>query len=244
MGQVLAGIFVFASLTASAAETQTAQNRETVIAYTGYLPPLSINNQEKGIAVEIMQLVAEEAGIDLDIRFAPWKRAQILAQNTPGSLLFSLAYSRKRRDKFVYIAPLLYTESAFVTLGRQIDSFERALEDNKVVGVHLGSQRAKILKRNGFINLTEIATAEQMSDMLQAGHIDAWYTLSMRASYIAKKRGHDPRQLVIGAPVSHGIQWLAANRDIDPELKGRLSNAVSKVWRDPRFWEIVDSYAH
>lgn len=235
--QILAGFCVFSSLIAP------AHSREQIIAYTGYLPPLSINKQDKGIAVEIMQLVAEEADIELDIRFAPWKRAQVLAENTPGSLLFSLAYSNKRREKYDYIAPLLYTESAFVTLNKQIDSFEKALEEDQIIGVHLGSYRAKILRRNGLTNLTEIATAEQMSDMLHAGHIDAWYTMSLRASYVSKKRGHDLDQLVIGAPVSHGVQWLAANRDIDPHLKGRLSKAVSKVWRDPRFWEIIDRYA-
>ncbi|WP_420414635.1 substrate-binding periplasmic protein [Roseibium sp.] len=237
LGPVLAGICVFLSWSA------LAHSHNKIIAYTGYLPPLSINKQEQGIAVEIMQLVAEEAGLELDIRFAPWKRAQILAENTPGSLLFSLAYSRKRSEKFAYIAPLLYTESAFVTLDKRIDSFETAVEEGKTIGVHLGSYRAKILKRNGLTNLTEIASAEQMSDMLHAGRIDAWYTMSMRASYMAKKRGRDPHQLIIGAPMSHGVQWLAANRDIHPVLKGRISEAVSKVWRDPRFWQIVDSYA-
>ena len=212
-------------------------------AFTGYLPPLSIDERQKGIAVELMELVAEEAGVELDIRFAPWKRAQILAETTSGSLLFTAAYSKARRDRFQYVAPLIYTESAFITLDQPLDTFEKAIETGKVIGVHLGSQRSQILQRSGIRNVEEIPTAEQMSTMLRTGRIDAWYTMSMRASYVYRQQGFDPRDLVIGAPVTHGTQWLVANKDLDPEIRARLTAAVSRVWRDPRYWKIVDQYS-
>jgi polar amino acid transport system substrate-binding protein len=233
-------VFVAAGLLCSA--PLLAESETKLIAFTGYLPPLSIDESRKGISVELMELVAEEAGIELDIRFAPWKRAQLLAENTPGSLLFTAAYTRSRSKKFEYIAPLIYTESAFVTLDRPLDTMEEAVRSGKVIGVHLGSQRSRILKRSGITNLEEIGSAEQMSSMLRAGRIDAWYTMSIRARYVFREQGHDPRTLRIGAPVTHGIQWLAANRDLDPEIRARLAAAVSKVWRDPRYWQIVDRY--
>ena len=216
---------------------------ETVVAFTGYLPPLSIDEAHKGIAVELMELVAEEAGLDIEVRFAPWMRAQLLAQNSPGSLLFTAAYSRTRSEKFTYVAPLLYTESAFVTLGQPLDTFEKVIETGKVVGVHLGSQRSHILARFGIRNVEEIATAEQMSTMLKTGRIDAWYTMTIRAGYMFRQQGYDPKELVIGAPVTHGIQWLAANKELDPDIRGRLSAAVARVWRDPRYWQIIDKYS-
>jgi len=215
----------------------------TLIAFTGYLPPLSIDAENKGIAVELMELVAEEAGFDIEVRFAPWKRAQVLAENTPGALLFTAAYTRARSEKFQYIAPLIYTESAFVTLDEPLDTFEKAIESGKIIGVHLGSQRSRILKRQGARNIEEIPSAEQMSTMLRAGRIDAWYTMSIRANYVFRQQGQDPNDLVIGAPVTHGIQWLAANRDLAPEIRASLASAVSRVWRDPRYWQIVDQYA-
>ncbi|PVB61117.1 hypothetical protein DCO57_14060 [Labrenzia sp. 011] len=218
------------------------QAADRIIAYTGYLPPLSIDQEQKGIAVELMELVAEAAGLEFDIRFAPWKRAQILAETTPGALLFTVASSQERREKFAYIAPLFHTESALVTLDQPLDTFEKAIETGKLVGVHLGSQRSRILKRAGLTNYAEIPSAEQMSTMLQTGRIDAWYTMSLRANYMFRKLGYDPARLVIGAPVTHGIQWLAANKSIDPQIRARLTKAVSKVWRDPRYWQIIDRY--
>ncbi|WP_428649912.1 substrate-binding periplasmic protein [Roseibium sp.] len=215
---------------------------EKLIAFTGYLPPFSIDRDHKGIAVELMEMVAREAGIELEFRYAPWKRAQLLAENTPGSLLFTVAYSTERSKKFQYIAPLLYTESAFVTLDQPVDTFESAIEEGKLVAVHLGSQRSLILKRAGVTNLTEITSAEQMSTMLQTGRIDAWYTTSLRAQYMFRQQGYDPERLVIGAPVSHGIQWLASNKDLAPALRARLAAAVSNVWRHPNYWKIVDRY--
>jgi len=221
----------------------SAQASDRIVAYTGYLPPLSIDPEQKGIAVELMELVGEAAGLEFDIRFAPWKRAQLLAEQTPGALLFTVAHSSERREKFEYIAPLIYTESAFITLDQPLDTFEKARESGKIVGVHLGSLRSRLLQRAGLTNYMEIPSAEQMSTMLQTGRIDAWYTMSLRASYMFKQLGYDPARLIIGAPISHGIQWLAANKTIDPEIRARLAVAVSKVWRDPRYWQIVDRYA-
>ncbi len=219
------------------------QAADRIIAYTGYLPPLSIDEERKGISVELMELVAEAAGLEIDIRFAPWKRAQLLAQTTPGALIFTLGQSQERREKFEYIAPLLYTESSLVTLDQPLDSFDKAIEAGKLVGVHLGSLRSRILKRSGITNFAEIPSAEQMTTMLQTGRIDAWYTMSLRASYMFRQLGYDPKRLVVGAPVTHGVQWLAANKSIEPHIRARLTKAVSKVWRDPRYWQIVDRYA-
>ncbi|KZM49316.1 hypothetical protein OA90_15860 [Labrenzia sp. OB1] len=219
------------------------QAADRIVAYTGYLPPLSIDEQRKGIAVELMGLIAEAAGLEFDIRFAPWKRAQLLAQTTPGALVFTLARSKERQGKFEYIAPLIYTESAFVTIDQPLDSFDKAIKTGKLVGVHLGSWRSRMLKRAGITNFTEIPSAEQMGAMLETGRIDAWYTMSLRAGYMFRQLGYDPKRLVFGAPVTHGVQWLAANKSIDPHMRARLAKAVSKVWRDPRYWQIVDRYA-
>jgi len=234
---------LLAGLVILAGSPLRAEPKLKLTAFTGYLPPLSIDEQHKGIAVELMELVAEEAGIELDIRFAPWKRAQVLAENTSGALLFTAAYSKARRAKFQYVAPLIYTESAFVTLDQPLDTFEKAIETGKVIGVHLGSQRSRILQRSGIRNVEEIPSAEQMSTMLRTGRIDAWYTMSIRANYIFRQQGYDPHELVIGAPVTHGTQWLVANRDLAPEIRARLASAVSRVWRDPRYWQIVDQYS-
>ncbi|MEM9633082.1 MAG: transporter substrate-binding domain-containing protein [Pseudomonadota bacterium] len=221
-----------------------ASSEDRIIAFTGFLPPLSIDPDQKGISVELMELVSEKAGLEFDIRFAPWKRAQLLAENTSGALLFTVAYTKTRSEKFQYIAPLIYTESAFVTLDEPLDTFEKAIEADKVIGVHLGSQRSRILQRKGATNFIEVSSAEQMTTMLQTGRIDAWYTMSMRAKYMFKQLGYKSDQLIVGAPLTHGIQWLAANKDLDPDIRAKLSAAVSKVWRDPKYWEIVDRYAN
>jgi len=221
---------------------QRVDAADRIVAYTAYLPPLSIDEVHKGVAIELMELVGEKADLDLEIRFAPWKRAQLLAENTPGSLIFTVAYSKSRAEKLQYIAPLIFTESTFVTVNEPVDTFEKVVQSGKTVGVHLGSQRSRILEREGVTNFVEVPRAEQMTTMLETGRIDIWYTMSLRAVYMSKKMGYDSKKLVIGAPVSHGVQWLAANKSLDPEIRARLSKAVSQVRRDPRFWEIVDSY--
>ncbi|WP_209017262.1 substrate-binding periplasmic protein [Roseibium aggregatum] len=237
-----AGLLTLALLLTTT-QDQRASAAERIVAYTAYLPPLSIDKVQKGIATELMELVGEEADLEMDFRFAPWKRAQVLAENTPGSLIFTIAYSKARADRFQYIAPLIFTESAFISLDDSIDSFEQVVAAGKMVGVHLGSQRSKILKREGVEKFIEVSSAEQMATMLKAGRIDTWYTMNLRAVHIFKKMGYDSGKLVIGAPVSHGVQWLAANKSLDPKIRARLAKAISKVRRDPRFWEIVDRYS-
>ncbi|MTI42666.1 amino acid ABC transporter substrate-binding protein (PAAT family) [Roseibium hamelinense] len=233
---LLAFGFALASLGPAKAKT------ERIVAYTAHLPPLSIEGTPPGMAVEVMQLAAARAGIELDVRYQPWKRAQASAQSTPGTLIFSIGRSASREEAYHWIAPLFDTESGFVSLSEPVDSYQEAISKNINVGVLLGSGRVRIFKNEGLTNLSEIPSESQIAAMLNAGRIEAWYTMTWRAAYLTKKLGYDPARLKIGKPVWSGQQYLAAHKEFDPDISARLRQAIEDVRRSPDYADIVRRY--
>jgi len=233
---LLAGLTVitFAASSAAAGKTLTA--------YTSELPPLSLSETEKGIAVEMMEAVAERARIDLNIEFVPWKRAQTIVQNTPGTLIFSIGRSDEREQEYAWIAELFATESGFITTGKPINSFAQAVAEKPTVGVLLGSGRVQVLNENAVTRLDEIVEEEQILSMLNTGRVDAWYTMLWRAAYLLKEEGFDQDTFAFGNPVYVGHQYLAAHRDFDPELARRLAAAIADFRASPEYQKLIKHY--
>jgi ABC-type amino acid transport substrate-binding protein len=215
---------------------------EPITAYTSFLPPLSLNKTEQGIAVEMMETVAKRAEIDLRIEFVPWKRAQTIVQNTPGTLIFSIGRSDEREQDYTWIAALVETESGFITTNKSIDSFSQAVREKLTVGVLLGSGRVSILRENNVTALDEIAEEDLFLYMLNTGRIDAWYTILWRGAYFRKKQGFDREAFVFGKPVFVGRQYLAAHKDFDPDLARRIANAIAVFRETPDYEALIDKY--
>ncbi|MGL6041304.1 MAG: substrate-binding periplasmic protein, partial [Deefgea sp.] len=77
-------------------------------AFTENLPPL--NYEENGIAqgysVELLQAIANEAGMKINIQVMPWARAYQTALVTPNALLFTLVRNPERENLFLWIGPI------------------------------------------------------------------------------------------------------------------------------------------
>ncbi|MHA7777672.1 substrate-binding periplasmic protein [Roseibium sp. M-1] len=232
--RISAAILYFASASPSLADTITA--------YTSFLPPLSLNESDKGIAVEMMEAVAERAAIDLRIEFVPWKRAQTIVQNTPGTLIFSIGRSEDREQDYTWIASLVETESGFITTGKPIDSFRQAVEEMPIVGVLLGSGRVRVLRDNDVTTLDEIAEEDQFLTMLSTGRIDAWYTMLWRGAYFLKKQGYDRDAFVFGKPVYVGRQYLAAHKEFDPDLARHIADTIAAYRKTPAYRALINRY--
>lgn len=233
---------VAAVVLAIAALGTPADAAPKVTAFTGFLPPLSVNPRDKGIAVDLMEIVAQRVGFELDVRFQPWKRAQVSAEATPGSLIFSIARTKARLDRYYWIAPLVFTQSSFVTLADPIDGFEDALRTGARTGVLLGSARARFLRRKGLTTIVEVSSEDQIAAMLDAGRVEAWYTMDWRAAYLFRQQQLDPSRLVIGKPAWVSAQYLAANKDFDRALAARIADVVNALVGTPEYQAVIDRY--
>jgi polar amino acid transport system substrate-binding protein len=71
-------------------------------------PPyqMEVEGEATGISTEIVQAIMAEAGIDYRIRFYPWSRAYLLAQQPVPTLIYNLGRTRERETQFQWIGAI------------------------------------------------------------------------------------------------------------------------------------------
>ncbi|XXY44319.1 transporter substrate-binding domain-containing protein [Sorangium sp. So ce269] len=96
-------------------ETTGANERPVItIASTDWLPFHGESLEGGGCFSVALRTALERVGYQADIKFYPWKRAVILAENGDVEVLGSDYYGKKREEHFIYSDPLWETYSGFV----------------------------------------------------------------------------------------------------------------------------------
>ncbi len=214
---------------------------ETITAYTGALPPFTISAEEKGISHEVVEEIAKRSGLDIQIEYLPWKRAQVTAENTPGSLLFTLNKTEAREPKYHWVVEFFPTNWVFVTQSDPVNSLEEAESLSGFV-VLANTPRSRSLKETDLTNWSEVENAKLAARMLDGGRVDAWYTLEARASNVFKQEGLDPSSLVIGEPLKSAPVWLAAHKDFDPAISEKIKMTFEEIKADGTLENIRNKY--
>ncbi|KIT14355.1 substrate-binding periplasmic protein [Jannaschia aquimarina] len=215
---------------------------ETIRAVTSdFLSPLSIGpeREDPGFNVELMQAIAQRAGLDLEIEWMPWKRAQAVVAQKPGLLLFGATRTAAREERYEWVTPLITAERVFITAGDQINDFEGAR------GLGLIAARSiyrETLLKMGFPNVEE-GHSHSNYQKLKSGRVDAIFTISVRARYIWEKElGFADDAFTVGRSVSSSDVWLAASKGYDRETARRLHEASLQIRSDGTFEKLHEKY--
>ena len=89
---------------------------------TEQYPPFNFRDERTkaptGITVDVLAAVFAYLGIDKDtdeIRIQPWVRGYKLAQEKPGTALFSMTYADERLKQFAFVGPVVPTRVALIS---------------------------------------------------------------------------------------------------------------------------------
>jgi len=219
-----------------------AGSAEILKAVAANLPPYLIENspQEPGFGYELGAEMAKRAGYQLDIEFMPFARAQLVARETPGKLIF-LVRSPDREAHYSWLVHLYAPKIVFATTKAPIDSIEQAKSVPRVTVVPVSPQE-KDLREAGITNLELIENPQLSAKMLESGRVDAWLTHDLRAVYVWNKLGFAPRSLVLGKPMRAEHAYLAAHKDISPLLKDKLGAAMGTMKQDGSYRRLSQKY--
>ncbi len=229
-------LILFTTLSATQAQA------ETITIFTAKLPPFTISEKDKGISHEILEQVAVRAGIEIEFKYLPWKRAQSDAQATPNSLITTMIRSTAREEKYNWIIPLLESQTAFISLTKPVNSFEEG-QALKKVAVLRGTPRERNLTKQNFGNIHAVNGTDLAARLLNGGRVDAWYTIVQRAAFVFKSEGYDPGSLVVGTPTSVASLWLASNKTFDSALAQKIKTTVEEFRKTPEYQAILDKYS-
>lgn len=196
---------------------------------TGQIPPYTFEDDGRpaGVAIELVQAMAQRVGHSGKIRFVPWKRALAMAEKRSGepTLIIPLNRSPEREGRFTWVTRLLKDETTLITRksGKpKLDDPVKGLD--YTVGVLLGSPLEAELRAKGFRKIDVGVDEETNARKLNAGRVDAWFVAAMVAPFVYRRLGLPSDELVYGATLRVNDLHLGASKN--------MPVAVVKAWRD------------
>lgn len=222
--------------------SNAAAAQAVLTAVTANLPPFTIENAplERGFSYDLVIEMGKRAGFRIEVEFMPWKRAQVVALETPGILIFTLSRSASREANYHWIVRLLETKVGFVSTKGAIDSFAQAKP--LLITVVPGGPQSRELDQAGVKRVELIEDPNAAAKMLESGRVDGWYTHDLRAAYVWKKNGFATGSLSFGKPIRAQQMYLAANKDISPAVVDKLRAAYDSMLKDGSYAMLFRKY--
>lgn len=183
----------------------------------------------KGLAVDLVKAVMDDAGVKYDMKIQPWARAYGLALNTADHCVFSTVHTPERDALFEWVEPLFGTEQYLVRkTGSNVNPAN--LEDAKryLVGTQLGDYTEGLLKQGGFTRVDVTSEIDLTIKKLLAGRIDL---MPMAASMVTdlQKKAVPVEPAVI---FTRSVDSLACNKKTSPETLAKMRASLKKLIAD------------
>jgi polar amino acid transport system substrate-binding protein len=212
-------------------------------AFTENLPPLNYLDETgpQGFSVELLRMMAAQAGLKLQLQVLPWVRAVQAAETTPGSVLFSLTRTPEREAQFAWVGPISARRIVVYKLASRSDLNLTELRqlNGARIGVVRESATARQLLAEGFKPGEELEfgldDATNVRKLL-AGRMEYVMLLDWAAAWNLRqlKLPYDSFQAVLDYDTSKSY-WYGLRPDTDPALLRRLQAALDTLKRDGRY---------
>jgi len=220
--------------------------------FTENLAPLNyedeLSGRASGFSVELLRLMAEQAGLPLDIEVLPWPRAVQAIPQTPNSLLFSLTRTPEREAQYQWIGPISPRRILVYRLSSRKDIQLRSLQQLKglTIGVVRESAAARQLLADGLKPEEELEWARDDATNIRkllAGRMDLLVMLDWAAGWHLRQLQLPYTTLTSVLPLDVSKSyWYGMPADTDPALLRRLQAALDRLKRDGRYDQLRQRY--
>jgi len=175
--------------------TQTYANKQKLYFLTEEYPPLNMigkNGEITGYATEILRYSAKKAGIEINIKILPWKRAYKNALNNPNSCVYSTWRTQEREKLFLWVGPLATDAwSFFAKTDLALEVFnEDKIFDHSIASVS-GWAFTKYLEKLNHPDLDSSASDDYSNAIkLLKMRVDLWAIGRITANQIIKDHNY------------------------------------------------------
>ncbi len=172
---------------------------EKILVVTEEYPPYNYTDNKvvTGFSTKIVKDVLEDAGIRYDIRSMSWDAASNAALTKPNVLIYSIARSPEREDKYKWVDTVATLVIYFYKLKDNDKVTIKTLSDaaKYKTGVVNGDFRALFLKENNFTNLLYHSADLVNIKKLFLGQIDIMPNEELSMNFSVQKEGLDVNKL-------------------------------------------------
>ena len=203
---------------------------------TENLPPLNYleNGVLVGPAVEIVKEIQRRIGSQEKIHVYPWARAYQTALEEKNVILFSVARTKIREDKFIWIGQVAKKRDILAAKkgsGIKINSLKDAQKVSHI-GTLRDDTKEHYLKKHGFTNLVPTHDDQRNAKKLVLGRIDLWATKKPGLLTICKLADVDYREIEEVYSIMESSISIAASKQTSVEIIDKWRSAFSEMIAD------------
>lgn len=209
-----------------------AEDTVSIDIYTARVPPYVTSNREGvpvGSLVPVVDSFIAERGLQARITVLPWSAAFRRTISNPRSLLYPVDRIAAREDQFHWVRPLVTTHYYLYGLKDKVDpkaTLEEIVADGALISCTQNSIQCELLRKNG-VPEAHILKIEGASIGRRLRLIVAernYYTVYDPAvfAYLTKSQNLPSDELVQLQKLGEMTSYLAASKDMPPELLERL----------------------
>ncbi|MDX1453051.1 MAG: transporter substrate-binding domain-containing protein [Oleiphilaceae bacterium] len=224
-----------------------ALSEEILVFYNESLPFCgTIDQQETGIAVEILKQITAHGGPEFRFRSVLWPEAQRLIHEVPNSALIPFTRTATREPNHAWIVKLFSHQPSVTTTQAQFAQAKLpsplALHDIKYLklGVIAGSAFIPELEQQGFSRFMEVKNALLNTNMLQRGRINGIIESEVVTRYFWKKAGLNPQELRVLVKLGEPQDiYLASGLHFSAETTQSIRSAMAIMFKNKAVERII-----
>lgn len=203
------------------------------------------DGQLTGVAVEITRLLLKEIKHPDNIRVLPWARALRNIETQSNQVLFAMARTAEREDKFQWVGPIL---SDNIYLFQKADNpifYKHLQQARKVeyIAVSRGFPEQSFLEEMDFYNLVLTHNPESNIKLLLSNRVDLIAAGANVIDDMVKEAGFSANQIKqTGIKLFGTDLYIALSKNIPLEQVIIWQNALDKLKKQPEYNTIINSY--
>lgn len=208
-------------------------------AYVGEIPPLiylDVVGVARGAVVDVVVEAMEMAGnpIDqFDIKSISWARAVEDVEYTPGTMIFCMARTPQREDKFKWVGPVAELNLGLIAKKQSHISIADKEDVRKYrIGVIRSSGPAHILENMYGVpkeELTQISSNMLQFKMLEAGRVDLITQADVAAPILISELGMNSDTFEMVHVLQHTYLYVAFNKETDDAFLEKVRDAMDEL---------------
>ena len=220
---------------------------ELVLFSTDSPPIWSASLPKNGLGGEILNTLAQEAGLDIKINYLPLKRYEMLYEgNRVGNPMYFIG------QEFSAVIPLLVTEAGFCYYQPHHPDGKRLRNLTDLYGMTLGVIRGTVASKDEFasygVKIEENTSLEALFNKLKQGRIDVALVINTTAyHYINRLFPNESANFQFNG-LANGETPIAVMLDKNTPnvhaISAKLSQALQNIIADGRYYQILSGYQY
>ena len=213
-------------------------NTPSLVVVTEVSPPYQYlaGKQISGIATDRVRNIISHAGFSAEFKIYPWARAMLNVERSSRALIYSIAKTPQRENRFHWIAPVTRFDLSILTLAKRDDiQLDSQLD---LHGLSAAAQRGDIaeswLVTKGLVEGRDLLVCADILcswQQLKLGTVDIIIEDPKLIKTTAELAGLQAGDIKVVQPVPalSVVAFLAANGDMEPEIVERLQVAAREL---------------